>query len=140
MDHFDDITVQELQDALETVSGSKPTQRLLAAIAYKNGITQTELAEWYGVERRTIYSWLKRFDTDDPIDIAVSDAHRSGRPRKLSEDELAAFEKAVHDPPTEFGYDGETWSPALVQQYLAETYSVEYSVPSCRRLLNEAGL
>ncbi|SDY74746.1 hypothetical protein SAMN05216564_10955 [Halopenitus persicus] len=27
------------------VDGNKPTQRLLAAIAYKNGVTQTELAE-----------------------------------------------------------------------------------------------
>jgi len=33
-----------------------------------------------------------------------------------------------------------TWSPALVQQYLEDTYGVEYSRPSCRRLLKEAGL
>jgi len=28
----------------------------------------------------------------------------------------------------------------LIQQYLDECYVVEYSIPSCRRLLNEAGL
>jgi transposase len=28
----------------------------------------------------------------------------------------------------------------LAQQYLDETYDVEYSIPSCRRLLKEAGL
>jgi hypothetical protein len=29
---------------------------------------------------------------------------------------------------------------ALAQEYLEETYDVEYSIPSCRRLLKEAGL
>jgi len=28
----------------------------------------------------------------------------------------------------------------LIQQYLDESYAVEYSIPSCRRLLNQAGL
>ena len=53
----------------------KPTQRLLAAVPYKYDVTQTELAEWYGVQRRTIYSWLTRLDTDEPLEQAVTDAH-----------------------------------------------------------------
>jgi transposase len=31
-------------------------------------------------------------------------------------------------------------TPALVNEFLEETYDVEYSLPSCRRLLKEAGL
>lgn len=140
MDHLDDISVEELQNALGSVDGNKATQRLLAAIAYKNGVTQTELAEWYGVERRTIYSWLKRLDTDEPLEQAVTDAHRTGRKRKLSGKEYEQFKSTVHAPPEEIGYDAPAWTPALVQQYLAETYDIEYSTPSCRRLLKEAGL
>ena len=85
MNHLDEISVEELQDALDNVDGNKPIQRLLAAIAYKNGVTQTELAEWYDVQRRTIYSWLKRLDTDESLEQAVSDDKRTGRKRKLSE-------------------------------------------------------
>lgn len=140
MDHLDEISVEELQDALDTVERKKPTQRLLAAIAYKNGVTQTELAEWYDVQRRTIYSWLKRLDTDESLEQAVTDAKRTGRKRKLSETQQQAFEETVHDPPAEVGLDAPAWTPALVQQYLEETYDVEYSLPSCRRLLKEAGL
>lgn len=84
MDHLDQISVTELQEALDNVEGKKPTQRLLVAIAYKNGVTQTELAEWYDVQRRTIYNWLNRLDTDTSLEQAVTDAHRSGRSRKLS--------------------------------------------------------
>jgi hypothetical protein len=42
VNHLDQISVEELQDALDNVDGKKPAQRLLAAIAYKNGVTQTK--------------------------------------------------------------------------------------------------
>jgi transposase len=140
MDHLDEISVEELQDALDNVDEKKPTQRLLAAIAYKNGVTQTELAEWYDVQRRTIYSWLKRLDTDESLEQAVSDDKRTGRKRKLSESHQREFEATVHEPPEAVGLHAPAWTPALAQEYLEETYGVEYSIPSCRRLLKEAGL
>jgi transposase len=118
------------------VEGKKPTQRLLAAIAYKNGVTQTELAEWYDVQHRTIYSWLKRLDTDESLEQAVFDDERTGRKRKLSESQQKYFGETVHDPPEEVGID----APALAREYLAETYCVEYSISSCRRLMKKAGL
>lgn len=47
MDHLDEISVKELQAAFGNVESKNSTQRLLAVIAYKNGVTQTEPAEWY---------------------------------------------------------------------------------------------
>jgi chromosome segregation and condensation protein ScpB len=85
VEHLDEFAVEALQAALDNVEAKKPTQRLLAAIAYKNGVTQTELAEWYDVERRTIYGCLERLDTDEPLEHAVADDKRTGRKRKLSE-------------------------------------------------------
>ena len=140
IDHLDEISVEALQDALDSVERNKPTQRLLAAIAYKNGVTQTELAEWHDTGRRTIYSWLMRLDMDEPLEQAVPDAHRSGRNRKLSESQQEEFEQTVHEPPEKVGIDEPVWTPALVQEFLEDTYDVEYSYPSCRRLLKEAGL
>jgi transposase len=140
MDHLDEISVEELQDALDNVEGKKATQRLLAAIAHKNGVTQTELAEWHGTGRRTIYNWLKRLDTDESLEQAVTDDKRTGRKRKLSDSQYYKFKETVHEPPAKVGIDAPAWTPALVQEYLEETYGVEYSLPSCRRLLKEAGL
>ena len=85
MNHLDEISVEELQDPLDNVDGKKPTQWLLAAIAYKNGVSQTKLPEWYGVQRRTIYRWLKRLDTDESLEQAVSDDKQTERKRGLSE-------------------------------------------------------
>jgi len=140
MKHLDEISTEELQDALDNVDGKKPTKRLLAAIAYKNGVTQTELAEWYGVQRRTIYSWLNRLDTDGSLEQAASDNKKTGRNRKLSETQQKQFKETVNASPEEVGIDAPAWTPALAQEYLEETFGIEYSIPSCRRLLKEAGL
>ena len=139
MDHLDEISIEELHEALDNVEGNRPAQRLTAAIAYKNGISQTELAEWYGVERKTIYSWLKRLERR-PLEQAVQDAHRTGRPRKLTDAQLTALEETLHEPPTAAGYEASTWTPALLQQHLQDSFDVAYSRSSCRRLMREAGL
>ncbi|WP_254861557.1 helix-turn-helix domain-containing protein [Halovivax gelatinilyticus] len=139
MDHLDDVSADDLRVALDEATGKKPAMRLIAAIAYKSGISQTELASWYGVERKTIYNWLTRLD-DAPLANAATDERRPGRPRKLAEDERAAFEDAVRRPPTAAGYDARTWTPELVKTYLEDRYDVEYSIPSCRRLMRDAGL
>jgi len=44
---LDDISVEDLQQVLENVEGKNPTERLLAGTAYKNGVAQAKLAEWY---------------------------------------------------------------------------------------------
>lgn len=140
MDHLKELPLDELHEALTQVEGSVPTQRLCAAIAYKHGTTQTELAKWHNTGRRTIYNWLMRFDTDEPLSHAVTDDDRSGRRRKLSARQQGSFTAAVRSQPTEVGIDAQRWTPALVQSFLRDTYTVEYSLPSCRRLLHEAGL
>lgn len=140
MDHLDRISLDKLHEVLEQIEGKRPTQRILAAIAYKDGVSQTQISEWNDTGRRTVYSWLMRFDTDEPLTGAVTDAHRSGRNRKLSEIELQEFRQTVQDSPQEAGYDETAWTTTLVRHHLNETYDVEYSIPSCRRLLKEAGL
>lgn len=139
MDHIEDISLEDLQEALDRVERKKPAMRLLAAIAYKNGVTQTELSEWYGVQRRTIYSWLKRLEAP-VIENAVRDAHRSGRPRKLTDEQQAALKRALHHPPEDVGDDAGAWTPELVHRYVHQRFGIDYSLPSCRRLMKEAGL
>jgi transposase len=132
-----DVTVEELREALADVEGKKPTQRLITAIAYKRGVTQTELADWYGVQRRTIYNWLSRFD-ERPIEEAIHDDDRPGRPRKLDPDQQAALTATLGASPSDAGFEASSWTPTLVREYVAEAFGVDYSEPSCRRLLREA--
>lgn len=139
MDRLPDTSVEDLQRALNSVDRKTPAMRLIAAIAYKNGVTQSALADWFDVERKTIYNWLTRFEERD-VESAIRDDHRTGRPRKLSDDQLDKLESILQHPPTDVGFDAPAWTTALVQDFISERFDTEYSRPSCRRLLREAGL
>jgi transposase len=71
---------------------------------------------------------------------AVTDKKRPGRPRKLSPEERTRLETTLQESPAEAGYDVPAWTPELVRRHVREAFGVEYSLPSCRRLLSEAGL
>ncbi|WP_114579357.1 winged helix-turn-helix domain-containing protein [Saliphagus sp. LR7] len=46
----------------------------------------------------------------------------------------------MHEPPDKLEIDVPAWAPALVQQYLDDTYDAKYSIPSCWWVLNKARL
>lgn len=75
VDYLDEISSDDLHDALDDVAGEKPPRRMLAAIAYKRGVTQIELAEQYDTGRRTIDNWLELLDTDDSLEQVVTEVH-----------------------------------------------------------------
>lgn len=138
-EHLEDISVEDLQTALDDVSEKIAAQRLIAAIAYKHGISQSELSEWFAVERKTIYNWLTRLERAD-LRGSSRDHDRPGRPRKLDPEELEEFKATLRDPPTNLGYESPVWTTDLVRQALREIYRVTYSLASCRRIMREAGL
>ena len=144
MARLEHLTVEQLHDALDEVNGKRPIQRILAAISYKDGVTQETLADRHGVSQKTIYSWLQRFTPEslDGTTIAQSatDDDRPGRPRRLTDEEQNQLENHLHEPPAAAGIEAPAWTPALLQEFLRDTFDVEYSRPSCRRLLKEAGL
>lgn len=136
MDSLDSVSDNDLRAALDTVEEKTPALRILAAIAYRNGVTQQELAEWLGVERKTIYNWLTRIDPENIAD-SVRDEPRPGRPRKLDPAQQEELARALEDTPEQKGFGGDRWTAPVLCDYIQETFDVEYSLPSCRRLLAE---
>lgn len=139
MAKLEDVSVGELEAALEEVEGKRETQRLMVAILYKRGPSVPMIAEWFDMRERTIYDWLDRLE-ERPIEDAITDDHRPGRPPKLTGTDREAFEKAVNKPPAESGYEQPAWSTALAQRFIREEFGVEYSQRHVQRLLKDAGL
>lgn len=137
MSQLEDVSADELRSALESISEKKPALRLVAAIAYKNGVTQTELSAWFGVERKTIYNWFQRIEDGETLVDAVTDDPRPGRPRKLSRDDQRQLADDLDGPPDALGYDESEWTPTLLQAHVESAFGESYSLPSCRRLLRE---
>lgn len=141
MGTLDGVDLDDLHAALATVEDGKATLRLAVGVAYLHGVSPTDLAEWYGLSRATVYDWLDRLErlASEPPDRALRDADRPGRPPKLStaqRDELAA---TLREPPTTAGYDVAAWTPAIVEQHLRAAFDVEYSRRHVRDLLYDLG-
>lgn len=72
MEHSTDLKVHDLQNHLQSTYEKTPVLRLLAAITYSNRITQSDLAEWFDVERKTIYNLLNRQEEWN-LKLAITD-------------------------------------------------------------------
>lgn len=136
------VTADDLRRILAEVEGKVPTQRVLAGINVKDGVPQTTVAERYGVHRHTIANWLDRLERlpEEPFEEVVYDAERPGRPRKLTDEQRQQATETLRRPPAEAGIDAPAWTTALAQQYIADTFGIEYHSRHVRRLMHEAGL
>jgi transposase len=77
---------------------------------------------------------------DTTIARAAAHGDPPGRPRRLTEPQQNRLEQQPDEPPAEVGIDVPASTPSLLQQHLRNTFGVESIRPSCRRLLNGAGL
>lgn len=142
MDYLENVTTDELHEILAEVDEKTPVQRVLAGIAYKDGIDQKKIAEHHDVHPNTVRNWLNRLERleEEPFDQVVSDAPRPGQSRELAEEEYDRFVEALNHSPKEAGRDARAWSVPLARQYLKDTFDVEYCPRHVRRLMSEAGL
>jgi transposase len=138
MARLENVPVEDLEAALEDATGKRETKRLLVAIIYKRGPSAPMIAEWLDTREQTIYRWFDRLESE-PIDQAVQDRQRSGRPPKLEDSQWETFRDAVQQLPTEAGYDEPEWTPDLARRFLEDEFDVEYSRRHVQRLLHDAG-
>jgi len=139
MARLENVSVEELENTLANVDGKRETQRLIAAIIYKRGPSVPMIAEWINKREATIYQWFDRIETE-PIEQAVTDDPRPGRPSKLTDEERAQFESVLQEPPDNVGIDAPAWTPKIARQYLRDAFGAEYTLRHVRRLLTEADL
>lgn len=139
MARLENVSVETLEDALDEASGRREIYRVMAAILYKRGPSAPMIAAWLDTREQTVYRWFDRLESE-PIEQAISDRPRSGRPAKLSDADAEAFREIVRNPPAEAGYDRPAWTTALAQQLLEAEFGVAYTRRHVQRLLKDAGL
>ncbi|WP_136591727.1 helix-turn-helix domain-containing protein [Salinigranum halophilum] len=133
MSKLDHVDPAALREKLADTGDAKATKRLMVALDYLDGVAVDELSDRYGIPRSTVYYWLSRFD-ERPIDEAITDEDRPGRPTAL---DRSVLEDVVAAGPREYDVDAEEWSPATLRDVLDREFDVSYSEGHVRRLLKE---
>lgn len=136
------VSVEYLRQCLTEVEGKTAAKRIMVGINHKEGVPQTELADWYNVSRTTIHNWLDRLErlSEEPLEEVVYDDERPGRPSKLDSSQQKQLAEVLKKPPKEAGYKAPEWTPKLAQAYIEEMFHVEYTLSYVREILHEAGV
>lgn len=109
-----------------------------AVRAVVDGMPKLDVAAAFGVDRTTLYRWIRKYDAEG--ESGLQRKVGSGRPRKLeelSEDELRALilKGAIH-----YGYETDLWTVGRLRRVITEEFSIKLSKNTVWRRLRDAGL
>lgn len=100
------------------------------------GMVPSKLSKLCGDSKNAITLWVKT--ADERGFNALRDKKQTGRPPKLSKDQLAEIRKAVeHDDPKV--YDLAVWDGPALSSFIKKRYGVKLGVRQCQRLLHTLG-
>jgi transposase len=112
-------------------------KRAVSAIV-DGGLTITEVARAYGMDRSTIHRWLNRFDADGAN--GLNRRPGSGRPQKYRGLDPESLVDIIMTPATEYGYETDLWTTRRIVQVIEKELGVVVSKWTVLRRLHEAGL
>lgn len=99
------------------------------------GAKASDLAEYCGVDERTLTGWVAKVDEKGFQSLMA--VKQSGRPPKLSEDQKEIIKVALSEGPQDHGYSN--WDGPSVSDLILRTFGVEYSVRQSQRLIKDLG-
>lgn len=132
-------TAEELLTLSRKAANARSSHRFLAIRDLVLGASRQAVRARYGIGHDTLWQWLRRYNEQGAK--GLEEAPRSGRPRKLPLQDVAAFKHRIEAQP-DLEEDGVVrWRAVDIQQVLKDEYGVEYtSLTGVRRLCHALGL
>ncbi len=124
-----------LQQEIQRSQESRYDHRLHGVLLVAKGMNCCEVAEILGDAPRTVAYWMERFQKQGVA--GLQDGARSGRPSKLTAEQLADLQQAVRGKPRDLGLEGNLWDGKTMSAYLKQKHQVKLGPRHCRRLLRQ---
>ena len=90
-----------------------------------------------GYSPRTVTYWFRKFNEEGLAGLA--DAERSGRPRKLIQDQLYQIDTALRKSSSDYGILNILWDGKTLSALIKKKFKVEVGVRQCQRLFRQMG-
>jgi transposase len=132
-----EMMILALQDEIRRSQEARYDHRLHAVLLVAQGVSCTEAAALLGDAPRTVQYWIHRFEAEGFAGLA--DADRSGRPKKLSEQQLDEIGKVLRESPRNAGLTTNIWDGKTLSVFIRQQYSVDLGVRQCQRLFRQLG-
>ena len=127
----------KIEKLLISTKDVRQLKRAQALLWLSQGDSVDLVADRLRVTRQTVYNWLARFATrtEQPLDLRIADAKRSGRPRTALEIIDPLIEQIIDSDPRQFGYRSTIWTADLLRQHLDARHKLAVSTKSISRAL-----
>jgi len=114
---------------------SRFLHRLHCVLLVAQGCNCYQVAGWFGEHPCTVERWVHYFHEYDLE--GLRDEQKTGRPRKVRDDQLKRLQGDISTNPSELGYNQHGWNGKLLKTHLEHGYGIELSVRQCQRLLRQ---
>lgn len=121
-----------LQQEINRHQDARYDHRLHCVLLVGSGMSCESVAELFGDSPRTLCNWVHRFDLQGLAGLA--EGNHSGRPNRLSAEQVEAIRGWVRQPPEVVGMEANLWDGKTLAACIQKHYAVELSVRQCQRL------
>ena len=126
-----------LQDEIRRSEESRYDHRLHGVLLVAQGMTCPEVAHLLGDASRSVEYWVGRFEKQGLGGLL--EGERSGRPRRLSEKQMAAVDRILRRSPREAGLSGNLWDGKTLSRWMEQNYQLRLGVRQCQRIFRQLG-
>ena len=112
--------------------------RVRAAEAVSRGLPLGQVADSFGVDRTTLFRWMKRHSQAGVAGLQRKEG--SGRPRILEELDRDALWEIVLGSATAYGFETDLWTIGRLHQVVQDKFQTVVSHDTIWRRLRDAGL
>jgi transposase len=126
-----------LQDEIKRSDDSRYDHRLHAILLVAQGTSPRQVALQFGDAPRTVENWVRQFERDGLAGLVEHE--RSGRPRRLTERQLAKISTALRKPPSDAGFVVALWDGKLLAEYIHREFSIPLGHRQCQRMFRQLG-
>lgn len=113
--------------------------RTRACEAVRGGMSQSQVAKAFGVNKSSISRWYARFDKRKKND-GLNRLSGSGRPSIATGQNMKSVKEIVLTPASEYGFETDFWTCRRVTQVIKRELKIKTSIPTTWRLLRDLNL
>jgi transposase len=121
-----------LQQEINRHQEARYDHRLHCVLLVASGLSCERVAGIFGDSPRTLVNWVRRFDRNGLAGLA--EGNHSGRPTRLSAEQLEEIHALVRQPPTAAGLDVNLWDGQSLSACLQKRFGIPMSIRQCQRL------
>jgi len=126
-----------LQDEIRRSEESRYDNRLHGVLLVAQGMSCPEVSRLLGDSPRTVEYWVRRFE--DRGLAGLVEGERSGRPRRLSDEQLAEIDSVLRQTPESVGISSGIWDGKGLAAFIKMRYGVVLGVRQCQYIFKSLG-